>query len=69
MTVTLFELYYRKSVEFWRQYDKKHPDFPTNDIYYEVLLDFWEDVFDENLPLDESLEMAYKYLKEHSEDY
>lgn len=67
--VSWLDTYGRFFAYFWNVYNQTYPDFPTGNIYYEVLVDFWEDVFNEALPMKESLTMAHDYLKEHINDY
>ena len=69
MIVTWMDLQDKSFKDFWDEYDQAYPDLPTKEIYYEVLVDFWEDAYNEELPLRVKQEMAHDYLMEHKNDY
>ena len=66
-SVTLFELYGSQFQLFWEKVELVHPDIPQ--AYYEVYVDFMDDIYDDRLPLEDNVEMAYRYILNHQNDY
>ena len=52
---------------FWNAFNLRHPN--VSDCWYEVYLDFWEDVYNESLSLEENIANAADYIREHENDY
>ena len=65
--ITMIDLYGESFNNFWHNVEITYPDMP--EAYYEILVDFWEDEFKEELPLEESVRLAHDYVIEHIHDY
>lgn len=68
MTTTFSDLMGDDYAQFWAKFKQRFPLAFVN-VWYEVFVDFWEDLFNEDLPLEENLQNAYAYLQEHQNDY
>lgn len=51
---------------FWHAFYLRHPNISA---WYEVCLDFWEDVYNESLSIEENISNATDYIREHENDY
>lgn len=67
MIYTMFDIYGINFKVFWDEVEKSHTDMPQ--VYYEVYVDFMEDVYDEKRSLKENVRMAYEYIVVHQNDY
>lgn len=66
--ITFSDMMGNRYTHFWSKFRERFPnDFKK--VWYEVFVDFWENCFNENLPLENNLQNAYTYLKEHVHDY
>ena len=54
---------------FWDKFREKFSDFPLKEIYYEVLIDFTDFVYDDGKSEEENLHEAKQYLTKHRDDY
>ena len=64
---TIFELYGKEFNDFWSLVKKEHPEMPN--VWYEVYVDFFDEVYNKNLSLEANIEIAYEYIIEHQNDY
>ena len=53
--------------DFWHAFDLRYPN--VSACWYEVYLDFWEDIYNESLSLEENIANAADYIRDHENDY
>lgn len=63
----IVSIYGEEYDSFWAEFDKTYKDSP--EVWYEVRLDFFEDVYDDSLSLEQNLHAADEYIKRHKDDY
>ena len=61
-------IYGKEYNDFWDSFNKIYPNI-LDSVWYEVCLDFWEDVYNECLSIKENITAAKKYIDEHKFDY
>lgn len=54
---------------FWNEFHKRYPELNTSNIWYEVFIDFTDNVYRRDKSLNWNLKKAKKYIMEHFNDY
>ncbi len=67
-TITFSDLMGKEYTDFWNKFNQRFPNEFKN-VWYEVFVDFIDDCFDCSLSIENNLQNAYTYIKEHQCDY